>query len=105
MPSPQAVREHVGDEPTATFEVARATDAETVETEPNSVDFGRSRRGPVVKFNYSKYNAFLPPWDQLVSFTLDGDGTAEFGMPSHIKTQITGSLKTVDVLALTCSLS
>jgi hypothetical protein len=103
--SAQDVRDHVGGNPTVTFEVVRATDTETLEATPKRIDFGRRRRGPVVKFHYSKYNAFLPPWDQLVSFTLEGDGTAEFGYPTHVKTHITGSLKTVDVCALTCSLS
>lgn len=105
MPSSEQVRDHIGDCSAANFEVLQATETEVVETEPQSVYFGRHRRGPLVKFEYNKYNSFLPPWDRLVSFTLVGDNTAEFGMPEHVETQITGTLKTVSVRALTCSLS
>lgn len=105
MFSAQDIRDHVGDDPTVEFEVLQATETETLEATPDRIDFGRCRRGPVVKFHYSKYNAFLPPWDKLVSFKLCGDNTAEFGHPHHIKTQITGRLKTVDVCALSASLS
>lgn len=88
---------HVGRNPTATFEVHRATDTEKVETDPNSVIFAKRTCGPVVMLNYSKYHSGLPPWEQLESFTLDGDGTAMFTMPEYLGKRITGDLKTVEI--------
>lgn len=105
MVSVETVRDHIGDDPEATFEVARGTDTEEVEATPRGVVFGRCRRGPVVKFNYNKYHAFLPPWNELVAFTLDGDGTAEFAMPEYLGQRITGDLKTVEICSPTVSLS
>lgn len=104
MVSIEHVSEHVGDEPSATFEVARGTDTEEVEADPNSVAFGQRRRGPVILLNYSKYHAFLPPWNDLVAFTLEGDGRATFAMPEYLGQRITGDLKTVEICSPTVKL-
>jgi len=105
MVTANEVSEHIGDNVAASFEVARGTDTETLQADPKSVMFGQSRRGPIVKLNYNKYNAFLPPWDLLVSFTLDGNGTATFAMPEYVGEKITGKLKTVEVRTPAVSLS
>jgi hypothetical protein len=97
--TPCEVAEHVGNEPDATFEVARGTDTESVDATPKNVYYGTHTRGPMVMLNYSKYHSFLPPWQNLVSFTLDGRTRAEFGMPEHDSTRITGDLKTVSIIS------
>lgn len=104
MVSREHVSEYIGNDPSATFEVARGTDTEEVQADPNSVAFGRCRRGPVVKLNYNKHHAFLPPWNELVLFTLDGDGTATFAMPQYLGQRITGDLKTVEICSPTVRL-
>lgn len=100
-----AVRDHIGEARKATFEVARGTDTETVDAAPNSVYFGRCDVGPLVNLNYSKYHSGLPPWQRLVSFTVEGDGVAEFGMPEYRGTLITGDLKTIQICSPSVSLS
>lgn len=97
--TPEDVWGVVGDSPTATFEVARATDTETVEATPKSVSFGQYKRGPLVMLNYNKYHSALPPWRELVSFTLEGDGTVTFGAPEYHQTRITANLKTVEIMS------
>lgn len=104
MVTQSRLSEHLGGDVSATFEVARATDTEDVRADPESVSFGRCHQGPIVKLNYNKYNAFLPPWQQLVSFTLEGDNTAVFTMPEYNDTYITGKLKTVEVISPAVSL-
>jgi hypothetical protein len=101
---PEDVGDQIGREPSATFEVARGTDTEDVQADPESVAFGRHSRGPLVMLNYNKYHAFLPPWHSLVSFTLDGDATAVFGMPEYKGQAITGDLKTVNIVSPTVSI-
>lgn len=50
----------------------------------------------MVIFEYNKYTSGLPPWNQLIAFTLEGDeSAAEFAAPVHLETAITGDLKTV----------
>lgn len=100
--TPEEVGERIGrDEVQATFEVHRATDTEEVEANPNSVAFGRHDRGPLVMLNYNKYHPFLPPWEQLVEFTLEGDAKAVFAMPEYQGQAITGGLKTVNIVSPT----
>lgn len=98
------VGDHIGREPNATFEVARGTDTEEVRADPDSVAFGRHTRGPLVMLNYSKYHAFLPPWQSLVTFTLENGGSAIFTMPQYQGQAITGDLKTINIVSPTVKL-
>lgn len=102
--TPDDVGDRIGREPRATFEVARGTDTEEVRADPDSVAFGRHDRGPLVMLNYNKYHPFLPPWDQLVSFTLEGEESAVFGMPEYQGQRITAELKTVEIVSPTVKL-
>lgn len=107
------VRERVGVDVTADVEVARGTDTEIVSVEPDSVVYGSYTAVtpddedivytplPMVVFQFNKYNPFLPPWECAISFTLYGDETAQFGMPRHLETRITGNLKSVYLAAAT----
>lgn len=97
--TPEEVGDRIGREPSATFEVARGTDTENVQADPESVAFGQHTRGPLVMLNYNKYHAFLPPWHDLVTFTLDGDTEAVFAMPEYQGQAITGDLKTVNIVS------
>lgn len=100
--TPEEVGDRVGREDVvATFEVARATDTEEVEAKPDSVAFGRHERGPLVMLNYNKHHPFLPPWQSLVEFTLEGDAKATFAMPEYQGQAITGALKTVNIVSPT----
>jgi hypothetical protein len=99
---PQEVAERVGrDNLRATFEVARVTDTEEVEANPHSVQYGRHKRGPLVILNYNKHHPHLPPWESLVSFSLEGEAKAEFGMPEYSGTSITGNLKSIQIVSPT----
>lgn len=103
--APEDVGDRIGREPRATFEVARGTDTEEVEANPEFVAFGgKVGIGPLVMLNYNKHHPFLPPWDNLVSFTLEGDETAVFGMPHYQGQRITGELKTVEIASMTVRL-
>ncbi|WP_226041148.1 hypothetical protein [Natrinema sp. DC36] len=75
---------------------------EYVETEPENVFYGEVHREqvmPLVIFEFNKHNAFLPPWDKMVSFTLEGDETATFGNPELRETKVTGEFKTVHIFS------
>jgi hypothetical protein len=100
--TPEEIGERLGrSDVHATFEIHRATDTEEVEADPKSVAFGRHDDGPLVMLNYNKYRAFLPPWEQLVEFTLEGNGKAVFSMPEYKGCAITGDLKTVNIVSPT----
>lgn len=100
--TPEEVGERLGrTDVEATFEVRRATDTEEVEADPQSVAFGRHDRGPLVMLNYNKHRAFLPPWEKLVEFTLEGDAKATFAMPEYKGCAITGDLKTINIVSPT----
>jgi hypothetical protein len=102
---PSNLGDRIGRQPTATFEVARGTDTEDVRADPQRVRFGRLiGSGPMIELDYNKYNAFLPPWQRLVSFTLNGDEKAIFTMPRYRETNIIGNLKTVKIISPTVKL-
>lgn len=106
MKNTDEVAARLGTVEQARFEVARGTDTEIVESAPEDVHFGTmgvGRGPPLVIFEYNKYHSGLPPWGEVLVFTLEGDEKATFGFPRFVESNVTAELKTVHMAALTVS--